>query len=151
MIEPTPKVTEITLRKNYRCMYENFVIATQHEVLLLLERNGERVELLRFNSTQMKYGSPNDEARGGHPLFKYGLGFYGFFEVENSPWINELMVANRVHPRHSDSMFEGMKHYVACFKDVMLEVACDSYEETHMSMPELISLVHRELDQLANA
>lgn len=148
---PPPKVTEITLRKNYKFMYENFVVATQQEVFLMLEKQGEFAALLHFDSPQqMKYGSPNDEARGGHPLSKYGLGFYGFFEVENSPWIKALMVGNRVHPRHSDSLFDGMKHYIVCFKDVMLEVACDSYEERQMPVAEFISLVNEQLDCLTN-
>lgn len=69
------------------------------------------------------------------------------FQVENSPWIKEQVVANRVHPKHFDAMFDGMKHYIACFKDVMLEVACRSCEEKQLSVAEFTSLVN---DQLAN-
>lgn len=149
MAEPTPKVVEITLKKHYDFMYENFVVATQHDVYLLLEKHGETVDILRFDSANLKYGSPNDEARGGHPLARYGLGFYGLFEVQNSPWIKEMMLANRVHPSHSDSMFEGRKHYIACFKDVMLEVVCRSFAEIQISMTEFFSLVNEQLAFLA--
>lgn len=146
LTDPTPKITEIALKKHYKFMYENFVIATQQGVFLMLEKHGDIVTCLHFDSPQMKYGSPNDEARGGHPLFKFGLGFYGLFEVENSPWIKERMVANRVHPCH----FDGMKHYIACFKDVMLEVICLSYEEKQMSLLEIKSLMDKELDNLTS-
>lgn len=143
-----PKVVEIALARHYSFMYENFVIVTQQGIYLLMEKDGDVVHVLYFDSPQMRYGSPNDEARGGHPLFKFGLGFYGFFQVQNSPWIREQMIANRVHERHSDGMFEGRKHYIACFKDVMLEVTCRSYQEKSLSGSEVDALVHRELECL---
>ena len=102
----TPKIVEVELTKQYRFMYENFVIATQSGIYLLLEKQQDNVAVLYFDSPQMIYGSPNDEARGGHPLWKYGMGIYGFFEVLNSPWICEQMMANRVHDKHSDDMFK---------------------------------------------
>lgn len=145
----TPKVVKIALRKEYRFMYENFVIATQNGIYLLLEKHDDVVDVLYFDSPQMKYGSPNDEARVGHPLFKHGLEFYGFFEVENSPWIQEQMNANRVHHRHDDGLFDGLKHYIACFKDVMLEVTCESFEEKEMTASDIDSLVRTQLAYLA--
>ena len=39
------------------------------------------------------------------------------------------MTANRIHPKHNDSMFAGEMHFIACFKDVMLEVVCRDFEE----------------------
>lgn len=142
------KVIEIALSRDYRFMYENFLIATQHDIYLLMEKHDDVVHVLYFDSAKMKYGSPNDEARGGHPLAKHGLGFYGFFQVENSPWIREQMIANRVHERHFDGMFDDRNHYVVCFKDVMLEVTCRSYEERSLSVCEVDALVHRELEFL---
>ena len=82
MFKPKPKVVEIGLSKNYAFMYENFVIATQHDTYLLLEKHDNVIDVLHFDSANIKYGSPNDEASGGHPLCKFGLGFYGLFEVE---------------------------------------------------------------------
>jgi len=34
----------------------------------------------------VKFGGPNDEALGGHPLYERGLGRYGVYEVFNSSW-----------------------------------------------------------------
>ena len=145
MPEQTPLVNEVELARHYRFMYENFVLATQGGVYLLLEKQADVLHALYFDSPQLKYGGPNDEAHGGHPLARFGLGFYGFFEVHNSPWIEEQMIANRVHPRHSDSMFQGLRHYIACFKDVKLEVLCRNYQEKTLSMPEFQSIIQREL------
>lgn len=147
---PAPNVIEITLRKKYRFMYENFVIATQNKVYLFMEKHEDLVDVLIFDSANMRYGPPNDEARGGHPLSKHGLGFYGIYEVENSPWIREQMVANRVHERHQDGHFEGKKHYVACFKDVMLEIICRTYQEKQMTIRDIESLVGAQLDDLSD-
>jgi len=143
-----PKVSEVKLSREYSFMYENFVLLTQSGAYLVMEKNGESIHALYFNSPNCKYGGPNDEAHGGHPLAKYGLGFYGLFEVENSPWIEEMMIANRVHPRHSDSLFAGRRHYVACFKDVKFESVCREMKEVTLSQAEFDAIFHKELDQL---
>lgn len=143
-----PKVSEVKLSREYSFMYENFVLLTQSGAYLVMEKNGESIHALYFNSPYCKYGGPNDEAHGGHPLAKYGLGFYGLFEVENSPWIEEMMIANRVHPRHSDSLFAGRRHYVACFKDVKFESVCREMKEVTLSQAEFDDIFHKELDQL---
>jgi hypothetical protein len=131
-------------------MYENFVIATHDGIYLLLERTNDAVDVLFFDSPKLKYGSPNDEARGGHPLWRYGLGFYGFFEVIDSPWIREQMIANQAHDKHSDSLFSQYRHFVACFKDVMLEVTCCSYEERTMTVAEIEALIQGQLANLVD-
>lgn len=148
MFAKKPEIQEVKLSKHYKFMYENFVICTQHEAYLLIESDGENVRALKFNSSDIKYGGPNDEARGAHPLTKYGSLLYGLYEVKNSPWIKEQMERNRVHPRHSDSLFEGKKHYIACFKDVMFEVTCRLWEEISLSKIEILKLVSNEIEQL---
>jgi hypothetical protein len=149
MHDATPIVVEVPLRRQYRFMYENFVISTQRDLYLLLEKSGETVDALKFDFTIFRYGSPNDEARGGHPLSAHGLGFYGLYEVRNSPWLGELMRANRVHPKHDDALFSGRKHFIACLKDVMLEVVCDEMQEVQLSVEEISALVSKELECLA--
>jgi hypothetical protein len=129
-------------------MYENFLVSTQHETYLLLERADDLVHGIKFDSSNIKYGGPNDEARAGHPLSKHGLGYYGLFEVKNSPWIKEALAANRIHPRHSDAMFEDQRHFVACFKDVMFEVRCRKMEEVSLSSSQVLELVSNQLSNL---
>jgi hypothetical protein len=148
MFNSSPVVSEVGLSRNYRFMYENFVVATQRQTFLLMERDGDQVRAIKFDSANIKYGAPNDEARGGHPLAKYGLGLYGLFEVKNSPWIIEAMTANRVHPSHSDSLFAGQRHFVACFKDVMLEVRCRNMEEVTMTSTQMFDLLASQIRDL---
>jgi hypothetical protein len=148
MFKKNPIVTEVKLGRDYSFMYENFVLATQSAVYLMLEKNQESVFALRFDSPDCKYGGPNDEAHGGHPLTKHGLGIYGLYEVENSPWISEMMSANRVHPRHSDTLFEGRRHYIACFKDVKFESVCRKVQEVTLSKQDIRELLEGELNVL---
>jgi hypothetical protein len=135
----------VELSREYHFMYENFVILTQSDAYLFLEKNGDSTQALHFDSVRCRYGGPNDEARGGHPMAKYGLGLYGLYVVENSPWIREMMAANRTHPRHSDSMFGRDKHYIACFKDVMFESVCREVREVTLTKSEIEALISREL------
>jgi len=95
------RVTEVSLSKDYAFMYENFIVSSQHKLLLLLEQTADVIDTLQFDSLIYKYGYPNDEV--SHPLSKYGLGLYGLFKVTNSPWIIELRDNNRQHSGHTDS------------------------------------------------
>jgi hypothetical protein len=143
--EPKVSVAEVKLSRDYSFMYENFVILTQGGAYLFLERDGGNTHALYFDSPQCRYGGPNDEAHGGHPLAKHGLGLYGLYVVDNSPWIHEMIVANRAHPRHSDSMFSHDKHYIACFKDVKFESVCREVKEVTLTNSEIEALLHKEL------
>ena len=145
-----PKISEVKLSREYSCMYENFVVLTQTGTYLLLEMDGDNIYALHFDAPTCKYGGPNDETHNAHPMSKYGLGFYGLFEIENSPWIEALMVANRIHPRHSDSTFTGYRHYIACFKDVKFESVCREMKEIVLSKPEFDALLNQELFKLTN-
>ncbi|MGL5631692.1 MAG: hypothetical protein ACRDD3_04960 [Azovibrio sp.] len=148
MIIKTPKVSEVKLGRHYAFMYEHFVLLTQQDAYLFLEKNDDAVLALHFDSPYCKYSGPNDEAHGSHPLAQYGLDFYGLFEVENSPWIEEMRVANRIHPRHSDSLFSGYRHYIACFKDIKFESVCHNMKEVVLAKGDVAALVTEELRKL---
>ena len=148
MRDPKPNVSEIKLSRGHSFMYENFVILTQTGAYLLLGKDGYVISALYFDSPYCKYGGPNDEAHGGHPLAQYGLDVYGLFEVENSPWIEEMMTTNRIHPRHSDSLFADYRHYIACFKDVKFESICRTMKELTLSKSEVDALLNKELSYL---
>jgi hypothetical protein len=148
MFDTKPSVSEVALRRDYSFMCENFVVLTQRGAYLLMEKSGDATYGLYFDSANVKYGSPNDEVRGGHPLAKFGLGLYGLFEVANSPWLREMMLANRIHPSHSDSMFDGLRHFIACFKDVTFECACRNLKEVTLSQGQFDQLVADQLRDL---
>jgi hypothetical protein len=77
------------------------------------------VEFKRASS--VKIGSPNDEALRGHPLWGSGLEFYSAHEVKDSPWITELMEADRAHERFDESQWTGRRHFMLTFHDETLE------------------------------
>lgn len=141
------KVTKVILEKEYEFMYENFVVSTQHDLYLMLQKNGDQVHALKFNFQQYKYGHPNDEALGAHPLIKFGLGFYGLFLVEGSSWIAEINKGNGDRLRN---MSKDCSHYIATFKDVTLEVICRGFEEVTLSMPELLGLITTQASYLGD-
>ena len=67
-----------------------------------------------------KFGYPNDEALGGHPLAKKGLKWYGVFEVENSSWIAEKTKQNRVNfPSTTEDT--RSRHFIFTFHDSTFE------------------------------
>lgn len=83
-----------------------------------------------FHCRSSMFGSPNDEAFHGHPLYKRGLHPYGVFEVENSSWIRKLEKMNSVHDRHSFESFEKYKHFVFAFHDSTFECVTESFDVT---------------------
>jgi len=147
--QPPPVVSEVHLQRTYRFMYESLVVATPSDLYLFLEKTETVIHALRFRYLLFRQGYPNDEVRGSHPLSQFGLGLYGLFKVESSPLVRQLMEANRIHPNHTDAMFEGDQHFVACFKDVTLEVVCSRMDEIALSEVEVGALISRELANLA--
>jgi len=141
--ENTITVAEVGLKKDYAFMYENFIVASQQKLYLLLEQTDDVIESLQFDALIYKYGYPNDEV--SHPYTKFGLGSYGLFKVDNSPWITELKENNRQHHRHTDSSFDNYKHYVAKFKDVTVEVICTQMNEIQLTKAKLLAFVEEQI------
>ncbi|APY06830.1 hypothetical protein BWZ20_00310 [Winogradskyella sp. J14-2] len=76
---------------------------------------------------QFKFGSPNDEAMSGHPLYELGLKPYSIQKVIDSEWIKQLKKINSVHPYHKDELFEKYKHFIFFFHDTCFEIVAESY------------------------
>jgi hypothetical protein len=71
---------------------------------------------------------PNDEARSGHRLWRYGLVHCDWAaEVHNSRWIAQLEQQNRVHDRHDPSNFEVLRHFVLLLKEDTFEVIAEEF------------------------
>ncbi|HYV92462.1 MAG TPA: hypothetical protein VE978_11780 [Chitinophagales bacterium] len=127
-------------------MYENFVVNTQRELYLLLEEDKGIVDVLKFDFLIYKYGYPNDEGLGVHPMIKFGLGFYGFYVVENSTWISEM---KKKRPKTSFDLFADYKHYIITFKDVTVDVIGKKYEEVKLTNEQIHELVNLQLNYLS--
>lgn len=144
-MDKKPILTRINLSKEYAFMYENFIISTQTELYLLLENDEGNIRALKFKTILFKYGYPNDEGLGVHPMAKYGLSFYGFFHVEHSEWIEKLMERR---PKTSWKFFETHQHYIATFKDVCIDIICRGFEEVTLTKDDIIALTLKQLDNL---
>ncbi len=72
---------------------------------------------------------PNDEAIDGHRLWDKGLRDAMWVGVvHDSELIARLERENRVHPRHSSTLFEGLTHYVILLKECVVEVVAGAVE-----------------------
>jgi hypothetical protein len=88
----------------------------------------ERLALVEFSRYQsFMFGSPNDEAFNGHPLYSRGLHPYAAFEIQNSSWVRQLERMNSVHPSHRAERFQRLKHFVFAFHDSTFECLAETY------------------------
>lgn len=107
------------------------VYANDTALFLRYECVGEKIAVVKFPLVSVfKFGSPNDEALGGHSLYGKGLEFYSVHQVEDSEWIAELEQQNAVHPGHNkESFLRNKNHYIFTFQDTTLE--CVATEGDH--------------------
>lgn len=89
----------------------------------------ELLVTVRFEGVHLHvFGSPNDEALHGHPLFARGLESYGAFEVQHSSLIRLLERRNRVHDAHDAKVYQRLRHVVITFHDSTFECVCEHFD-----------------------
>ena len=104
---------------------EQFQLTPEHKK----KRIPDAYALIQFNHCLIhKFGTPNDEALNGHPLWKKGLSFYSWHKVHNSSWIEEIKNINRVHPKFNENHWLNHTHYIITFHDETFECIAESYE-----------------------
>ncbi|WP_295651329.1 hypothetical protein [uncultured Mucilaginibacter sp.] len=87
------------------------------------------IGIVKFkNVLSYKFGLPNDETLVGHTLYKFGLKYYSGQYIEKSPWLEELIKLNSVHPYHNPSSFDNYKHYIFTFHDDTFECIAKGYD-----------------------
>jgi hypothetical protein len=119
----------------YEGIFVSYFIATVDR-----EVDGE-VAIVRFEGARASYwGSPNDEALQGHPLAKNGLKYNSAMEVLGSPWIRRLEEMNRVHARHSPTMFAKDRHFILTFHDSTFECVAKGYKIVRHKEPPVSAL-----------
>lgn len=89
----------------------------------------EDFAIIHFSGVlQHIFGYPNDEALGGHALYKLGLKFYAFNLIKDSPYLRALGERNaKVFPG-TESMYESYRHWIVTLHDQTLEVVARSAE-----------------------
>ncbi len=106
------------------------------------------VAIVKFQSCRIsRFGYPNDEALPGHPLFKFGLGYYDAFEVKQSPWEHEVRLQNRVMFPNFD--MPKRRHFVITFHDSTFECVAES-ATAELSNESYSSAVSRIVGAFAN-
>lgn len=106
------------------------------------------VGLVRFEGLiQLRFGYPNEDILfyKGHSLSKYGLHVYKFQRVENSPWIQDLQVQNKVHPHDSGKPWTNVSHWLVAFHDETLEVIARHASVLHTSADSPTTALHEVL------
>lgn len=101
----------------------NFYVCADEHNLLLKYNSNDSVVIVSFLGYEIyKFGSPNDEAIAGHPLYEKGLQPYAAQKVQNSNWIKEMEIQNSVHHLHKKELFiDGMVHYIFSGQDRTFE------------------------------
>lgn len=91
--------------------------------------NFDNVSLVFLECSIFKCGYPNEEIYMHYDYYTQGsMKKYCLYEIQESEWINELLVMNRVHPRHTDEIFEKEKHFIILFEDEVFECISTSYK-----------------------
>jgi len=72
-------------------------------------------------------GSPNDEALHGHPYYALGLRSYGFYQLENSDLLKQIIEMQSVHSRFDAEKWTFYKHYIITFHDELFECIARSF------------------------
>ncbi len=100
------------------------IVATDTRLVLRYSAADGTIAVVTFSRPLLvQFGSPNDEALGGHPLARRGLKFYSVHEVRGSSRLAALETQNSIHPRHDrQSFLAGLKHFIFTFQDSTLEV-----------------------------
>ena len=98
------------------------IIGDEQNLFLIYTTSDERTAVIKFeNCVIHKFGSPNDEALSGHPLYKKGLRHYSVFNVSRSSWIKDVEKMNSQHPRHYKERFLEYNHFIFTFHDSTFE------------------------------
>lgn len=121
--EPEAAVSGAFLTQDENRAFLTFNAMRLNENKLYEEAGTAVVEIVRCSIT--KFGYPNDEAQGGHPLYHKGLDNYGIYEVLNSSWISEQKKQNLVcFPDRTD--FSWKRHFIFCFHDSTFECLAEA-------------------------
>lgn len=89
------------------------------------ELSGELEEyaIVRFDGVlQHTFGYPNEDVLAQHPLYKYGLKYYRFNEIINSPTLAKLADQNEACYPGTKERINSNKHWIVAFHDETLEV-----------------------------
>lgn len=74
------------------------------------------------------FGIPTNETLHGHRYYSLGLRSYGFYELENSDLIGEIIKIERIHTNFDREKWKKYKHYIISFHDNLFECVAKDFE-----------------------
>ena len=80
-----------------------------------------------------KFGYPNDEAQGGHPLAAKMHGAYDIYEVFNSSWATQLEQQNGIPFLNLPKW--NIRHFIFIFHDSTFECLADDFKLEILNEP----------------
>ncbi len=149
MTRPTQTITPLTVEVPFDIepvagVPYPVLFQTEDDTVLIYRGHG--VVVAHFDGCLIsRFGYPNDEALGGHPLYANGLRHYGVFEVHDSSWPQELEAQNRrVFP---DSHSFAYRHFIFTFHDSTFECLATAIRLESFIEPlaEVVGRLQREM------
>jgi hypothetical protein len=102
------------------CKTEDAIVINFYNISLVFERY-----------LILKCGYPNEEIYMHYEYYIQGsMKKYRLYEILESEWIKQLNVMNKAHPRHTDELFKGERHFIILFEDEVFECVATSYKIT---------------------
>ena|SRR5690606_5599087 len=74
------------------------------------------------------FGIPNNESLYHHPYNKLGIESYSFYELKQSPLLEEMKSIEKQHPYYNENNWLGYKHFIITFHDSMFECIAKDYK-----------------------
>ena len=106
------------------------------------------IELSRTLVT--RFGLPNDEAIGVHPLARLGVEAYGCYEIVTSTWVREVERENG-RPLASPGFFRGLpRHFAFTFHDSSFQCIAGDFAVHLIPVGQLRTEVDRVIDRIFN-
>lgn len=94
-----------------------------------VELNFDNIKLIFSGCLIFKCGYPNEEIYMHYDFYtQESMRKHRLYEILESQWIIELNEMNKVHPRHTDKLFKGERHFLILFEDEVFECIATSYE-----------------------
>jgi hypothetical protein len=143
---PPPVVVDITPKELSLPFHSRVVISRGGVFYLLLEKQEETVNAIRYIWTSQRASDPYDVKNGLHPLSQFGLGSNGIFEVKNSPWLDEYYRWNLNGPLYNEHAIMRYRHIVLCGLDRVFELIAHPGHEIRVHESEFFDELRRQLN-----
>ncbi len=126
------------------------IFSDESDLLVLFYVSGQKdteMTLALFrNYASYKFGLPREDCIPNHPLYKYGLERFGFFEAGDSSWIKEIKKINKEDHAFSKEYFDNLKHYIFTFHDSTFECVSKDFSIHKLAGKSKIEIINKAFE-----